>query len=83
MVDVYGDSITSYSTVARWSAESKRGRDITDDSMLGRPADVIIKVMIDRLKGLVNQSCQTCFRMWHFLWKRLHCNPWYLPGGYP
>ena len=31
MVDVYGDSSPKYSTVAKWSAEFKRGRDTFED----------------------------------------------------
>ena len=40
MADVYGDSSQKYSTVAKWSAEFKRGRDsLEDDPRPGRPAD--------------------------------------------
>ena len=31
MLDVYGDSSPKYSTVAKWSAEFKRGRDSLED----------------------------------------------------
>ena len=31
MADVYGDSSPKYSTVAKWSAEFKRGRDSLED----------------------------------------------------
>ena len=69
MADVYGDSSPKYSTVAKWSAEFKRGRDsLEDDPRTGHPADVIGQEMIDRVeraKQLPNQSCQTCFRMWY------------------
>ena len=42
MADVYGDSSPKYSTVAKWSAEFKRGRDsLEDDPRPGRPADAI------------------------------------------
>ena len=73
MADVYGDSSPKYSTVAKWSAEFKRGRDsLEDDPRPGRPADVISQEMIDRpcwetcAKQSPNQSCRTCFRMWYF-----------------
>ena len=55
MADVYGDSSPKYSTVTKWSAEFKRGRDsLEDDPRPGRPADVISQdEMIDRVEGLV------------------------------
>ena len=71
MADVYGDSSPKYSTVAKWSAEFKCGRDsLEDDPRPGHPADVISQAMIDRVetcaKQSPNQSCWTCFRMWYF-----------------
>ena len=54
MADVYGDSSPKYSTVAKWSAEFKRGRDsLEDDPRPGLPADVISQEMIDRVETLV------------------------------
>ena len=54
MADVYGDSSPKYSTVAKWSAEFKRGRDsLEDDPRPGRPVDVISQEMIDRVERLV------------------------------
>ena len=54
MADVYGDSSPKYSTVAKWSAEFKHGRDsLEDDPRPGRPADVISHEMIDRVERLV------------------------------
>ena len=54
MADVYGDSSQKYSTVAKWSAEFKRGRDsLEDDPRPGRPAEVISQEMIDRVERLV------------------------------
>ena len=54
MADVYGDSSPKYSTVAKWSAEFKCGRDsLEDDQRPGRPADVISQEMIDRVERLV------------------------------
>ena len=54
MADVYDDSSPKYSTVAKWSAEFKRGRDsLEDDPRPGRPADVISQEMIDRVEKLV------------------------------
>ena len=51
--DVYGDSSPKYSTVAKWSAEFKRGRDsLEDDPRPGRPA-FISQEMIDRVERLV------------------------------
>ena len=56
MADVYGDSSPKYSTVAKWSAEIKRGRDsLEDDLRPGRPADVISQEMIDRRLELNNR----------------------------
>ena len=53
MADMYGDSSPKYSTVAKWSAEFKRGRDsLEDDPRPGRPADVISQEMIDRVERL-------------------------------
>ena len=53
MADVYGDSSPKYSTVAKWSAEFKCGRDsLEDDPRPGRPADVISQEMIDRVERL-------------------------------
>ena len=60
MAYVYGDSRPKYSTVAKWSAEFKRGRDsLEDDPRPGRPADVISQEMIDRVERLVlnNRQC--------------------------
>ena len=54
MADVYGDSSLKYSTVAKWSAEFKPGRDsLEDDPRPGRPADVISQEMIDHVERLV------------------------------
>ena len=51
MADVYGDSSSKYFTVAKGSAEFKRGRDsLEDDPRPGRPADVISQEMIDRVE---------------------------------
>ena len=57
MADVYGDISPKYSTVAKWSAEFKHGRDsLEDDPRPGRPADVISQEMIDRVERLVLNS---------------------------
>ena len=54
MADVYGDSSPNYSTVAKLSAEFKRGRDsLEDDPRPGHPADVISQEVIDRVERLV------------------------------
>ena len=54
MADVYGDSSPKYSTVAKWSAEFKRGRDsLEDDPRPGHPADGISQKMIDRVERYV------------------------------
>ena len=54
MADVYGDSSPKYSTVAKWSAEFKHGRDsLEDDPRPGHPADVISQEMIDRVERVV------------------------------
>ena len=52
--DVYGNSSPKFSTVAKWSAEFKRGRNsLENDPKRGRPADVISQEMINRVKRLV------------------------------
>ena len=54
MADVYGDSSPKYSTVAKWSAEFKRGRDsLEDDPRPCHPADVISQETTDRVERLV------------------------------
>ena len=53
MADVYDDSSSKYSTVAKWSAAFKRGRDSLDEKRPGRPADVISQEMINRVERLV------------------------------
>ena len=54
MANVYGDSSPKYSTVAKWSAEFKRGRDsLEDDPRPSRPADVFSQETIDRVERLV------------------------------
>ena len=54
MADLYGDSSPKYSTVAKWSAEFKRGQDsLEDDPRPGRPADFISQEMIHRVERLV------------------------------
>ena len=59
MANVYGDSSPKYSTVAKWSAEFKRGRDSLEaDLRPGRPADVISQEMIDRVERLVLNNRQ-------------------------
>ena len=59
MADVYGDSSPKYSTVAKWSADFKRGRDVLeDDPRPGRSADVISQEMIDRVERLVLNNCR-------------------------
>ena len=59
MADVYGDSSPKYSTVAKWSAELKRGRDsLEDDPRPGRPADVISQEMIGHVERLVLNNRQ-------------------------
>ena len=52
MSDVNGDSSPKYSTVAKWSAKFKNGRDSLDDPLLGHPADVISQ-MVDCVETLV------------------------------
>ena len=54
MADVYGESSPKYSTVAKCSAEFKRGRDsLEDEPRPGCLADVISQEMIDRVERLV------------------------------
>ena len=52
MADVYSDRSRMYSTVAKWSAEFKRGRDsLEDDRRSGLPAaDFINQGTIDRIE---------------------------------
>ena len=59
MAEVYGDSSPKYSTVTKWSAEVKRGRDsLEDDPTPGRPADDISQEIIDRVERLVLNNRQ-------------------------
>ena len=59
MADVYGDNNPKYSTVAKWPAEFKRGRNsLEDDPRPGRPADVISQEMIDCVERLVLNNRQ-------------------------
>ena len=59
MADVYGDSSPKYSTMAKWSAEFKCGRDsLEDDPRPGHPADVISQEMIDHVERLVLNNRQ-------------------------
>ena len=59
MADVYGDSSPKYFTVAKWSAEFKRGRDsLEDDPRPSHPADVISQEMIDHVERLVLNNRQ-------------------------
>ena len=54
MADMYGDNSPKYSTVAKWSAEFKHGRDsLEDEPRPGHPADVISQEMINRVERLV------------------------------
>ena len=54
MADIYSNISPKYSTVAKWSAEFKHGRDsLEDDPRPGCPADVISQEMIDRVERLV------------------------------
>ena len=51
MADVSGDSNPKYSTVVKWSAEFKRGRDtLIDYPRPGRPTDAISQEIMDRVK---------------------------------
>ena len=52
MADVYGRCSPKYSTVAKWLAEFKRGRDFLEDGPRpGGPADVINQEMTDRAEA--------------------------------
>ena len=55
MAGVYGNSSPKYSTVAKWSAEFKRGRESLKDDDLRPdfPDDEIRQGMVDRIKRLV------------------------------
>lgn len=52
--DVYGDSAPSLSTIKYWTAEFKRGRTIIfDDERPGRPREVTIPELVDKIHGMV------------------------------
>lgn len=54
MADVYDDNSPQYFTVAKWSAEFKRGRSSLEDTpQTGRPADAVTKDMINRVETLI------------------------------
>ena len=82
MADVYGDSSPKYSTVAKWSAEFKRGRDsLEDNPKPGRPADVISQEMIDRVERLVTGD-ETWLHHWDPDTKK-ESMQWKHPGSPP
>ena len=88
-----GDSSLKYSTVAKWSAEL-RGRDsLEDDPRPGRPADVIVQEMIDRVERLVlndrrikiaelASECGISGSVYTIIHEHLGMSK-YLPSGYP
>ena len=95
MADVYGDSSPKYSTMAKWSAEFKRGRDsLEDDPRPDRPADVICQEMINRVERLVLKNrrikvaelASECGisngSVYTIIHEHLGMSK-YLPGGYP
>ena len=54
LVNVYQDQSPSYSTVKKWAAEFKRGRDsIEDDPRCGRPVEVMTNEVCDSVEKLV------------------------------
>lgn len=54
MTNVYGKEAPQYSTVAKWSAEFKRGRSsLDDDPRSGRPSEAITEDTIARIQGLI------------------------------
>ena len=58
MVNVYQDQSPSYTTVTRWAAEFKRGRDsIEDDPRCGRPVEVMTNEVCDAVE--VNDGRET------------------------
>jgi len=54
LVNVYGDSVPSYSTVTRWVAEFKRGwTSLKDDTRTGRPVEATTDDCCHAVKKLV------------------------------
>lgn len=53
MADVYGDSSPKYSTMAKWAAEFKRGRDSLEHDPRPGPLADVISQMIDCVERLV------------------------------
>jgi len=54
LVNVYGDSALSYSTVTRWVAEFKRGRtSLEDDTRAGRPVGATTDACCHAVEKLV------------------------------
>uniref|UniRef100_UPI0035902B54 histone-lysine N-methyltransferase SETMAR-like isoform X2 n=1 Tax=Myxine glutinosa TaxID=7769 RepID=UPI0035902B54 len=54
MVAVYGTTAPSYSTVAKWAAEFKRGRvSLEDDPRSGRPADATDPQTVSQVEALI------------------------------
>lgn len=54
MANVYGDDSPAYSTVAKWQAEFRRGREsIADDERPGRPVQVVTDEVCSAVETLV------------------------------
>ena len=58
MADVYGNSSPKYSTVAKWSAEFKRGRDSLEDDP--RPGHHVERLVLNNLRIKVAELASEC-----------------------
>ena len=59
MVSTLGDDATALSTVKKWAAEFKRGREsLEDDPRSGRPSSVTTQENIDRIHQMVMNDKQ-------------------------
>src|SRR5579863_6339993 len=57
MGKVYGTSAPSYTTVKKWAAEFKRGRQsLDDDPRVGRPVDVTTDEMCQAVERIVLEN---------------------------
>ena len=57
MVRIYGDTAPSYTTVKKWSAEFRRGRQsLEDDPRSGRPAEVTTDEMCSAVEAYVMEN---------------------------
>ena len=59
MSKAYGPSAPSYSTVKKWAAEFKRGRQsLEDDAHQGRPSEAVTPEICQAVEDMVRKNCR-------------------------